>query len=374
MKINRIIKLIVLFSAFIVIFFVFLNKNDAAEIKVINKATKNISDKSSFIGVNWLETPATNNSRKIYHDDNLDKLATALHSINVDSIRYPSGYHVGNFFWDVPEKDVLEALSKPLHGNNPSRYLKYFTPADFLDFYRFIAFCKRNNLKATIQLNTHKYYDKQTKEIYYLKDYKIDSNNKRIWNTGILNNERLNKAADYAAQLVKWVKDNGYSDTVQYWELGNEDYVKDNPYQAYYTGDEYAQVAFSFINKIKKINPDAKILLTNYSIPDINPSKYENSLYKWHFDLLTNKNLQKINNQIYAVTSHIYTYSETDPQNEPESYQNSIYNNQLLDVKNKLQNHENLLSKYGFQNKKIIMNEFNASNFKSKFSAHGLEL
>lgn len=361
----RSIKIISLLMMFIFAFFIFTNKNSATEITVKNETIRTFSNESSFVGVNWMDDNP--DSRYIYQDTTLDKLAKTLHSINVNSIRYPSGVYVGNFFWDVPYKDVFEALAKPLYGNKPSPYLKYYTPADKLDFYRFMDFCKKNSIKATIQVNTHKYYDKNDKTIHFLKDYKLDEKNNRIWSTGVLNLERVKKSAEYAAKQVKWVKDNGYSNTIQYWELGNEDYAQ-SIYSSYYTGNEYAKVASIFIKEIKKADPNAKILLTNYICPDKTFPKDYYILSKWHLNLYKSKDIQDIKNQIFAITNHLYTFPDTDPQNDSVSYKNSIYNNSSLDFTEKFRSHIKFLSLYGFPYDKIVMNEFNASNFQSKFS------
>jgi len=361
---KKFVKKPVIFVTIMLLFLVVLLQSaysqENAVICVSSKNIKTLPSGNYFVGVNWRDEGF--DGRYMYQQESLEKLAETLQKINVNSIRFPSGVNVRNFFWDVSMQDVIDSLDKNFHNKHRSPIA-----ADKMDLYKFLDFCKKNKFKATIQFNTQKYYDKNTKNIYYIKDYKLDSNSVKTAGTAVINEARLNAAADYAAAEVKWINDNGYADIVQYWELGNEDYMEQNDGTGF-SGKEYAHLAAVFINKVKKADPNAKIIITNYITPDKIIPNDSDFFYKWHYDLFHSNELQKVKDKIYAITTHLYTFPFSDAQNLPESYRASVYSNYRLDINGFFKEHMSLLSQYGYKNLKVDFNEFNASNFNSRYA------
>ena len=92
-------------------------------------------------------------------------------------------------------------------------------------------------------------------------------------------NNAVQQAAHYAAEWVRYVKEQGYD--VKYWEIGNEHY---GSWEAGYvveddtlSGTEYGRDACVFIDSMKAANPDIKIGIVVYpnadyrSMPDYTP-------------------------------------------------------------------------------------------------------
>lgn len=340
---------------------------------VHNSIIKKINTDNNFIGVNFFGDSALN-SYFFKSPLSFQKLGKLLNKLHIDSIRYPSGMDVVVAFWDVPYMDILEAIKKLPQWERGFHADRHFRADSRIDFFTFIKFCKDNNLKTTIQVNTHSIFDKKDREIILLKSYDRDIRGYRIWNTGVMNKENwklVDKAADYAAAQVKWVKDNGYSDTVKYWELGNEEYSK-SFLNAAYTGAEYGKVAAIFIKKMKAVDPNIKILITGFAVPpgskNLSKGLDVDFLNDWTEQLLNTPELKQCKNDVYAITSHIYCWANSKEDNTYSIFRNNILNNSNLNTEERNDYQEKMLKNAGFFHTKIFMNEFNPNYMENPYS------
>jgi len=318
-------------------------------VKVYNSPIKTIIPEHNFIGLNWSHG-CTYNRYLFANQKNLDALGRAIRETNIDLIRYPGGISANYFHWDVSNKDVLYALSKYReHGFN---FITSSSPLDKLDFQRFMNFCKRNGLKADVQVNVQNIFDKKNKKILLLKKYEMDIKNKRIKNTGKVDWKLVEQAAKSAARQVRWVQNQGYSDIVKYWEIGNEDYCKE-PFISGYTAEEYARVASIFIKKMKAVDPSIKFILTNmvdYYIKDHN---------KWSEKVLNSSYLADHNDSIYAVSNHIYGWGKTYSDKSYETFYEKNIKSKSNDMTRRLNLHESIINSTKMKNTTIFVNEFN---------------
>lgn len=324
----------------------FCQENNVVNIE--NTKIKKIIPDNSFVGVVWAHS--VKYDRDIFpNPDVMESLAQALKNSNIDIIRYPGGVNATRYFWDVSNKDAFNAF----YDYTKYRGFRYLVPEDYLDFPSFIKFCNKYGIKSTVQVNPHTYFDTKSMKILDIKKCERGVNNKKIDGTCEIDWQLVNKAADYAAAQVDWVKKNGYLDSVKYWEIGNEDYTFGN-YISNYSGEEYGKVASIFIKKMTAVDPSIKIILTNYvqsTIPSLN---------EWSKKVLKFPDLIKLKDNVFAVSNHIYTPGKSSGNHSYEVFRDNIYNNPELNLNERLNLHKSILSSAGYENKKIFINEFNS--------------
>lgn len=367
-----------LFLLFFSLIFLVQNFNakssTATQIEVYNQKVKNLPSSHNFVGINMLDEAEVNRNF-LTNPRQLDEFGKTLNDLNIDVIRYPGGLNVTFSFWDVPNKFVLEAMRKLPAWEQGWLARKTFVPEDKFDFFKFLGFCQKNKIKSIMQVNTHNYFDKANNSIIFLKSYEYDSTGKRNWKTGKPDWNMIEKAAKYAGQQVKWVKDNGFSNSVAYWELGNEDYAWVN-LNSGYTAKEYAKVAALFIKEMKSADPSIKIILTN-NIPKLASKEdlakpfvdWRTSLTKWNIDLLNNPTLKQFKNHIFGISNHTYRNKpvEVERNFSFEDYKKNVLSTNY-DVRNVLDYHFNILKETGYSDKKIFINEFSSVSCQNKFA------
>lgn len=351
MKNYKLLSLTLLILVFFTVFLTFskVQSQDIGTIEVYNSPIKDINPEHSFVGLVWAE--GMSHYRPIYSGGaNLNALGRAIKETNIDIIRYPGGKNVHALFWDVSKSELDTALFKCReHGFS-------FKPAnnshEKLNFFDFMAFCRRHGLKVQLQVNIHNYLDKKNKELLLLKRYETDATGQNIISTGKLDMKLVELAAKSAANQVKWVKDNGYSGIVKYWELGNEDYCFER-FMSGYSGEEYAKVSAVFIKEMKAVDPSVKIVLTN--IVDEITGKHN----KWSETVLNSPDLKEYKDSVYAISNHIYGWGKTHGNRTYEAFEDKIVNSQANDMTKRLDLHGNIIQKSNMQGKKIFVNEFN---------------
>jgi len=321
-------------------------------IEVQNIEIKKLPAEHNFIGINWSNA---SKNRPIFDNQTYrDELTDVLKTLGTDIVRYPGGQNILTNFWNITDEDVLTALRKlPAQDRewiNPSA-----TATKNIDFISFIKFCENSSIKAEVQVNTHNYFDEENKEIKYLKNYERDSNGQRIFNTGKIDWELVQKAANSAAEQVKWVKLNGNSKIVNYWELGNEDYHKLKMNCAY-TGTEYGKVAGIFLKTMVSADPSIKVIITN-----------NDWIQNWSKDVMSDPDVRKYRKNIYAVSNHIYGYGKTEKDFSYYAFKKNILTNPELDLQNRLNFHKTLLKDTDFADTKIFLNEFNLGFYLDPF-------
>lgn len=343
------------------------DENNFLSVKINNTIIKKLPEDQSFIGANW--TDDIEITRYIFNDNQyLTDYVKTLKETGINIFRNPGGLPMIFLFWDVPQKELLQVLR-----NMPEKKRGWFgrygsQPQDTMNFPTYMEFCKKNRFKTTILVNAHNYYDKNKKEILPLKTYQINQWGNRIKPTGTVNWALVDKAADYAANQVKWVKEHDYNNQVKYWEIGNEDY-SDFIMNCGYTGNEYGKVAAVFIKKMTSINPSIKIIITNFVVDPVSSYELENGhledLNFWTKDVLSE--LTPYKNNLYAVSNHIYHMANTDVDLSYENFYKKMTRNRYSDVEKRLNCHKKILNEVGFNNTKIIVNEFNANNDRNPY-------
>ena len=343
-----------------------IQDNNEVNIKILDKKIKTIIPGTSFVGVNWFDDNPV--FRPLFTSkNNMSKLGEAFKKHNINLIRYPGGHNILTFFWDVNAENVQTALSKLSCEDVWVFHKKKLKNSDKLHYKDFLIFCRKYNIKATMQVNTQWYFDKNSNEMLPLKVYKRFPNGKKNRYSGKVDWQLVNKAAEYAAEQVKWTKDNGYLDTIKYWELGNEEY---NAYHlgAGYTGEEYAKVSAIFIQKMKQVNTDIKFILTNAVVdPELvkNDTKWIRIQNDWTKKILKTPELLKYKDDIIALSNHNYPTGKTRKDKSFETFVDHVYNYKNLNINNLIRAHANISKNTKFANKDIFINEFNAHWFDS---------
>jgi hypothetical protein len=337
-------------------------------ITVKNQALKALPQEYNFVGVNWFDYFCQN---RLFLKDKfeLNELGTALKNYNIDFIRYPGGLNVLSYYWDIPNDKKLAALRKLPKSEQSYITEPYMSADDEMNFPSLMEFSKQHNLKSTIQINIHSYYDKQKNEILFLKKHKYNAEGKRIQNSGIIDWTLVEKSAKSAAEQVKWVKENGYSDYVKLWEMGNEDYVFNMFLNCGYTGEEYAKICAIFMREMLKADPNIKFMLTSVTYPqnyiEVN-IWFTDFLNKWTNSVISSKELQPYKNNIYSFSRHIYGL-ETKKDASFSEFLESNLNENMSKFENLLAHHVKKMNEAGFQNRAIFVNEFNVNNFQNKY-------
>lgn len=342
------------------------------DVLVKNETIKTLSEDNNFIGANW-QVDFFQNQDIFSNPEHIKAFAKALNETGVDLIRYPGGQDVATYFWDVPNETIIPALKKWKNSDKKVFVYSYLKPSDRIDFASFLKFCKQAKIKATVQVNTHTFFDKNTNTVIPLKTYSLrDSEGERIYSSGKVNYSLVKKAADAAAAQVKWVKDNGYSDIVKYWELGNEEFIRGVGTNSVYSGTEYGQIAAEFIKKMKQADPSIKFILTNQMKQ---PSQGEKPVYlnaafmnDWSSEVLNFTGLKSQPSSIFAVAYHIYSSGKTLNDTSFQAFYDNALNNTAFNITENLKFHKKNLENLGYKNTSIFVNEFNANSFKSSYS------
>lgn len=370
----------VIFIVFIAVFILNYNAQSSVEeavtITVKNNPIKKLLPEHNFVGVCWHgDSYKSDNINKIIFSDpeKLEKFINFFKKLNIDVIRYPGSADSANYYWDVSNEDIFKAWKQWSIKDPDVKYYSFSIPTGRVGLKDFLEFCKKANIKPIIQVNTHNYFDKKNNEIIRLKDYDRDSTGKRNWKNGRVNWLLVDKAAESAGRQVKWVKENSYSNVVGYWELGNEELIRD-PESAAFTGKEYGLIAAKFIKTMKTANPDIKILLTGDARPSIT-NKYPD-LYithefrnKWMNEVLQTNQLKDNNKNIFGVTQHTYFVNGIkDNLTDFKTYYDHIIKNPELDAGNRYEFHTNMLKANGYTDKKLFITEFNTNYDKNIWS------
>jgi len=368
---TKIIFLLVLITGFLIFFqacsSISANKNlSMINITVENKSVRKIPAGTNFIGINWMNDGKIN--REIFTSpDNMNDLGKVLNNLSIDCIRFPNGNQVLTAFWDVPDSQIVKALNKIPNEDLRPVFSKTYTADDRLSFQKFMEFCRKFNIKATIQVNDHSVFDKENTKIIILKTFNRGAGNlpkykKSVYETGKVNWALVNQAAKTAAAQVKWVKDNNYSDLVKFWEIGNEEFGKLG-LDAAYTGEEYGKVASIFIKEMKQVDPSIKIIIcNNFKLPVSKTSpryKWNDIVTQWTQDIMKSKEIIAAKNDISFVSTHIGAVAMAQAGKEKLNINEEFLSILDDESKGRLKAHSEFLDKLGYPKTDIFVNEFN---------------
>ncbi len=334
-----------------------------------NNVIKSIPNEYNFVGLNWFDYYAQNRLF-LKNEKQLNEFGQTLNKFNIDIVRYPGGINVLAYFWDIPNDKKLRALRKLPKFEQSYITADYVSPDDELNFPSFMEFCKKHNIKSTVQVNVHSYYDKDKNTVILLKLPKYDAYGKRIKNSGTVNRVLVEKAAKNAAEQVKWVKNHGGSGLVKYWEMGNEDYGYEMFLNSGYTGEEYAKVCSVFMKEMLKVDPNIKFILTSATYPagysEMN-FWVADFLNKWTGKVFYSEELKPYRKNIYSFSRHAYETTGIEKRTNYDEFVRKNLNSEMSKRDEIFNNHKKLMNAAGLTKQTIFVNEFNVNNFQNKY-------
>lgn len=196
----------------------------------------------------------------------------AFRSFNLGTFRFPNGTTGLHYYWDRPKDSYISVT-----GPRPEDIL---TPDDVY--------------KITGALNMERLFEVNTAQ-YLSPEYKLYPVIKPGSNPAAIEPQNLALAAGSAA---RWVAENTarpLSQRVNYWEIGNEDWV-------YWTPAEYARIFNEFGSRMKAVRPDIKLLAQSFT-GALTPQGKPTNDYNW-LQGLVNGGINT--SQVYALSEHQY--------------------------------------------------------------------
>lgn len=358
---------------------------------VTNNIIKNLPEKYNFVGANvgidafWSQNSPISTLRS---RNQLEGLFAFSKKYRINHLRYPSGLYCAYLFWDVAWINNFNALNNwnaselSAHNYYPVDMRTRNNPDNFLNITEFLNFCKANLIKVTMQLNTHTYYDHSTGVISKIKpDRWLTPTTKDPFN-GTVDWTKAQYMANYAARFVQWTKDNGYFDTIEYWEIGNEEYAG-TLCNSQYRGAEYARLCDMFIQSIRTVDVNVKFIIASIFYDDsLTPNNTtqssrpldDASIYgcqqwynKWTNDLLTSSYFAKyLNDSNIALSRHPYSGQVSYPYGQSDfasidAMKLCVYRSLFDNIKTQSEVQNKIFDNIGFVGN-IIANEFNLSS------------
>ncbi|MFA5865763.1 MAG: hypothetical protein WC975_13905 [Phycisphaerae bacterium] len=274
------------------------NPNTDAEVKIGPRVIKKDLNPYNFCCINWEANFDQHTLRKIFSkpDHYKEFIRFCREDVSMRTFRYPGGSFVSRFFPGVPSRRWFADFLASSPGTRNAR------PDDWIEVDEFFKFLKDGQFKTFLQVNTLSWFDEKTGKIkpMAIKVRESDKLPSRLDPAG------LTWAADSVERLAQWVKKNNYQSLVSVWEIGNEEY-------AFYTYDVYVAVAAEFIQRIKKILPDARIIITGQM--GVNGDAWSNN---WSQGVLKDLKTRQLGSSIDGVTTHIYPFSAGVPKKKPQ--------------------------------------------------------
>ena len=251
------------------------------EVEITGNVVKRGLNPFDYCCVNWEMGSGLNTFREIFAtpDHRIELIRFLRDDVSIRCFRYPGGGLVRNFFFGVPSSKWF-ADSKT--SGRPDSWI------EVEEFFKFLA---DGDFRTFLQVNTFRWFDKENGRI---KPIVISEQGKpdRIDPAG------LKQASDAVEQLARWLKKNDYQRLIRFWEIGNEEYGQST----------YPAIAASLIRRIKKVLPDAPVIVTTqfglWKGSDRN---------KWSEYVLRELAKEGIKDQIVGVTSHVYAFAKRVP-------------------------------------------------------------
>jgi len=343
-------------------------------IVTIENETIKTLPQSSFISSNWLNANNSAGTTNLMTQNNqLKTLADFTKFLGIKTLRFPSGVYVASFFWDIPYNDLIEGFNNWTFWR--ASYLKNISRENMWFVDDILAYCREHNLKIIMQVNNHAYFDKETKTISFTKDgtHLLTNTDYPTGNGGNVDWELVDKMAASAKELVQYIYDSGNADLIAYWEIGNEDYAI-GAYSNYFLASEYAQLASVFIEKMREVDSNLKVMLT-FTEGDSDYWAYYVMGHVFGEDMLASGHLDNYKNDgnIYYAPHYYYSVAYEKSLNQKAS-DNPTFNTFENCIDQTLNGHNIIirdncyrtLINGGVTNPKIIVGEFNAFNLSDR--------
>ena len=307
-------------------------------------------------------------------NNQLKTLADFTKLLGINTFRFPSGINIVSFFWDVPYSDLIEGFNnwtfwRAANLKNISRENMWYVD-DIL------AYCRKYNFKIIMQVNNHAYFDKETKTISFAKDgtHLLTNTDYPTGNGGNVDWDLVDKMAVSAKELVQYIYDSGNADLISCWEIGNEDYAV-GAYNNYFSASEYAQIASIFVEKMREVDANLKVMLTFAEGDSDYWAYYTRKQFAYGEDMLASGYLDNYKNDsnIYYAP-HFYYQVQYEkilgqiPSDNPtfNTFENCV--DQMLNGHNIIvrDNCYRTLINGGVTNPQIVVGEFNAYNLTNR--------
>lgn len=220
-----------------------------------------------ILGVNWHRDPVGK-----YRDFFTSEETRAGLGKNLRHVVGPYGYlrYPGGNFVQVFPVDPVEAQSDFIYPGFPVFY----------------KFCSEYGLKVVQQLPTYGYVNGGVR-----KTIKTSVKGPVDWGL-------VDMIIDQAVAMVRWIKDNGYSDLVVFWQIGNEEWID---IEGRMTPEQYVGVVERYLKALDSVVPPGKILVT--AQPGLRGGSRN-----WGHDVLRLIKGKGLAGLIGGATTHIYPY------------------------------------------------------------------
>jgi len=264
-------------------------------------------------------------------------------------IRYPYGFDSDSFFWPYEIDDwykVLEEKGGSYGAIQKSMYKGKGKPPHMVGVKAMLEFCRRNGFRMILPINCVAMFD--GKDFVYVKT--LAEERMRSQNPlegGKFSEANLAKIVERNGTLADYVVDNGYADTVAFWEMGNERWDM--------KGSEYASVVAAHVKMLRAKIPDAKVVVCIAGVASYSANMDGLHSVVWNRDLLSTLSLLGMARSIDYFAPHEYPFLKDSA--------SEIVENHLGDwcVRNLYRDLDYVsaeLDKFGFANSRLYATEW----------------
>lgn len=188
-------------------------------VSMANKLPSGNNNNPNLLGTNilyWIDDD------KVW---NTHKLGNKLQQLSIKTLRYPGGEVADNYDWETNSLENPKVFPKAAPD--------LFAKSQRLDYIEFLEHAKK--------INANKLFFVVNLEGAFIAKGDLNAN--------------ILRYAKNAARWVQAVKQRGYK--VQYWEIGNESYLRAGVHPL--TSFQYAKALKVFSREMKKVDPNIKI-------------------------------------------------------------------------------------------------------------------
>lgn len=254
-----------------------------ATISIDARIVKRELDPFDYCCANWVWTSSTHALRRIFSTPAQYQafIRFLRDDVSIRTFRYPAGGNVGFFHFGIPASRLIDEMRRSDASAEAD---------DWIEVEEFFTFLHDGDLRTFLQVNTTGWFDEQTNRIVpFLFPEKKE-----------LDLAGLSRGADRVEALARWVKENHYETLVRIWEIGNEEYGG-------YTGRQYAAIAAEMARRIKKVLPDARIVVTNQL--GVTNDQWKAIHIDFSRGVLEGLKTEKVDSLIAGVTNHVYAFA-----------------------------------------------------------------